>query len=524
MATTNILEEYLVRLGFQVDERSSKKADDRLLKIDVNAKAIAKAVVAAGVAVQAFVAVYAYQMEKLYYASKRGETSVGNLQALEFGFKQVGGQSGQITNALESMAQALRGNPGLVALIQQLGVPVTGRDKADVMMDLVKALSKMPTYIGQQYASLFGIDPATLFTLTQGIEEMEKAQALRKQMAADAGLDLDAAAAAGKVYTNTLRQITERLGILKDMVGVRLLPVFQEWAGSTDRLLADLTRILGKAKDLGDLWDRLGNWFKSGNPNGPVTLTPESRQRLDAMGVQEPKAGTWIGRLFQRYDQYRRDNDRSPKPTNPSNPNSEVRAYGDSRAYARAPQEPTRTDQEAKTRGGQGDGSAATLFARLESIYGLPAGVLDRIWKKESNRGDPRYMRSHAGAQGHFQFMPGTAKQYGLDDPNDLAKSATAAAKYMADLLRKYGGDLSKAAAAYNWGPGNVDRHGLGRAPAETRDYVKSVAGKDIKITQTNTYNVSGDSSVGKQTVDQIAAAQEQSNASLIRDLQQRVY
>lgn len=522
MAATNILEEYLIRLGFSVDERSSKKADERMLKVDLNAKAIAKAVVAAGVAVQAFVAVYAYQMEKLYYASKRTESSVGNLQALEFGFKQVGGQAGQLTGAIDSMAAALRSNPGLVGFVEQLGIPVSGRDKSDVLMDMVKGWSQMPFYIASRQASMFGIDESTLFMLIQGREEMEKASALRKQMAADSGLDLDKAAAAGKEYTNMLRQITERLGILKDMVGVKLLPVFKDWAGSTDRILADLTRIIGQAKSLGELWDRLGSWFKSGNPNGPVKLTPESRQRLDAMGVEEPKAGTWLGRLFQRYEQAKRADDRSPKLTNPNNPNSEVRAYGDSRAYAKAPPEPTRTSQEAKTRGGQGGSSAGELFARLEALYGLPEGVLDRVWKKESNRGDPRYMTSRVGAQGHFQFMPATAKQFGLDDPNDLEKSAKAAAQYLSQLLKKYGGDLSKAAAAYNWGPGNVDRHGLGRAPAETRDYVKAVAGKDIKVNQTNHYNISGD--VSKSSVEQIAAAQDQANSSLIRDLQQRVY
>lgn len=524
MAASNILEEYLIRLGFQVDERSSKKADERMLKIDLNAKAIAKAVVAAGVAVQAFVAVYSYQMEKLYYASKRNGTTVGNLQAMEFGFKQVGGQAGQFTSALESMSMALRSSPGLVAFLENLGVSVQGRDMSDVFMDLVETLNKMPPHLGQQIGGMFGIDPSTLLTLTQGLEEMKKAQALRKQMAADSGMDLDAAAASGKEYMQMLRQITERLGILKDMIGIKLLPVFKDWAASTDRILADITRILGKAKSLGELWDRLGSWFKSGNPNGAVTLTPDARQRLDSMGVQEPKAGTWLGRLFQRYEQAKRADDRSPKPTNPNNPNSEVRAYGDSRAYTRAPQEPTRINQEAKTGGGQGEGGAAALFARLEAIYGLPAGVLDRIWKKESNRGDPRFMKSHAGAQGHFQFMPATAKQYGLDDPNDLAKSAKAAAQFMSDLLKKYKGDLSKAAAAYNWGPGNVDRYGLGRAPAETRDYVKSVAGKEIKVTQTNTYNINGDSASGKQTVAEIMAAQEQSNSNLIRDLQQRVY
>jgi hypothetical protein len=522
MAAANILQEYLISLGFLVDERSSKKADDRMLKINIRAKEIAKGVLAAGVAVQAFVAVYAYQMEKMYYASKKTESTVGNLQALEFGFKQVGGQSGAITSAMEGMARALRASPGLTGLLEQLGVPVRGRDKADVMMDLVKSLKSMPFYVAQQYAGLFGIDPDTLHLLTQGLDKMEKAQALRKQMAADAGLDLDKAAEAGMEYANLLSEIGERFGILKDMVGVKLLPVFKDWAESTNRILADLTKILGKASSLGDLWDRLGNWFKSGNPNGAVTLNKDARQRLDQMGVEEPKAGTWVGRLFQQYEKAKRADDRAPKPVNPSNPNSEVRAYGDSRAYSRSPDNMPRTAATASNEASLGAGKPNELFDRLEAAYKLPAGLLDKIWKKESNRGDPRYMRSPVGAQGHFQFMPATAKQYGLEDPNDLAQSAKAAARFLSDLLRKYKGDLDKAAAAYNWGPGNVDRKGLGRAPAETRDYVKAITGKDITLNQNNVWNISG--SDAGQVADRVAAVQDQGNSALVRDMKQRVY
>ena len=58
------------------------------------------------------------------------------------------------------------------------------------------------------------------------------------------------------------------------------------------------------------------------------------------------------------------------------------------------------------------------LFASLEQQHGLPAGLLDAVWATESSRG--KRMLSPAGAQGHFQFMPATAKQYGLTDANDL--------------------------------------------------------------------------------------------------------
>lgn len=113
------------------------------------------------------------------------------------------------------------------------------------------------------------------------------------------------------------------------------------------------------------------------------------------------------------------------------------------------------------------------LFASLEQQHGLPTGLLDAVWATESSRG--KRMLSPAGAQGHFQFMPATAKQYGLTDANDLGQSATAAARMYADLLRQTGGDLEQALAGYNWGIGNVQRKGMQQMPAETRNYIQKV-------------------------------------------------
>ncbi|CBJ50353.1 lytic transglycosylase domain-containing protein [Ralstonia solanacearum] len=118
---------------------------------------------------------------------------------------------------------------------------------------------------------------------------------------------------------------------------------------------------------------------------------------------------------------------------------------------------------------------AADLFSGLESKYGLPSGLLDSVWNTESSRGDPKWMRSPKGAMGHFGFMPATASQYGVTDPNDLTQSATSAARMYSDLLKANGGDLNKALAAYNWGQGNLSSKGLENAPKETRDYIAKV-------------------------------------------------
>lgn len=115
-------------------------------------------------------------------------------------------------------------------------------------------------------------------------------------------------------------------------------------------------------------------------------------------------------------------------------------------------------------------------LSQLESQHNLPSGLLDKLWSAESSRG--KNLLSNKGAEGPFQFMPATGRDYGLNnraDRMDFTKSSDAAARYLADLLKMFGGDVRKAVAAYNWGPGRVNELGIEHAPAETRDYLQKI-------------------------------------------------
>ncbi|HGM5054120.1 TPA: transglycosylase SLT domain-containing protein [Serratia marcescens] len=114
-------------------------------------------------------------------------------------------------------------------------------------------------------------------------------------------------------------------------------------------------------------------------------------------------------------------------------------------------------------------------FTQLEQQFNLPSGLLRSVATTES--GGNRFAISGAGAKGLFQFMDATARDMGLrgSDVFDPEKSASAAAKYLSQLLKQTGGNLHEAIAAYNWGIGNVQKKGLGMAPEETRNYVPKV-------------------------------------------------
>ncbi|MCE6393397.1 tape measure protein [Acinetobacter pittii] len=107
---------------------------------------------------------------------------------------------------------------------------------------------------------------------------------------------------------------------------------------------------------------------------------------------------------------------------------------------------------------------------------GIPQGLIEGMIMQES-RGDTyrkgKLLTSPVGAQGLAQFMPGTAKQYGVDVTNEES-SINGMIKYVSDLLKMFKGDVEKAVMAYNAGPENV-RTGKAYGFKETRNYLSNV-------------------------------------------------
>lgn len=128
--------------------------------------------------------------------------------------------------------------------------------------------------------------------------------------------------------------------------------------------------------------------------------------------------------------------------------------------------------------------SFAGLIGLAASKYGIDPSLVHAVIRTESNY-DPN-AQSGAGAKGLMQLMDATARSLGVTDSFDPAQNIDAGTRYLSFLLRKYNGHEAVALAAYNAGPGRIDRLGISTTeelqarlqelPEETRNYIAKVA------------------------------------------------
>jgi soluble lytic murein transglycosylase-like protein len=125
--------------------------------------------------------------------------------------------------------------------------------------------------------------------------------------------------------------------------------------------------------------------------------------------------------------------------------------------------------------GGEAAGSYDGLIEAAAARNGVDPAVLHGLIQQESNF-DPA-SQSSAGAMGLTQLMPGTASSLGVANPLDPAESIEGGARYLAQMMARFGGDTADALAAYNAGPGAVEQYGGVPPYAETQSYVQKVLG-----------------------------------------------
>lgn len=295
--SADVIKDYLVALGFDIDEAGKNKFDTVLKGVTANVLKVSAAVEGAALAIVGFTTQIANGLDKVYWASQRTGSSVQGIKSLGYAASQMGGDVQAATSSLEGLASFMRSNPGAEGFLNRLGVQTRDasgkmRDTAAIFTGVGQKLNNMPYYRAKQYAQMLGIDENTLMAMRRGLGQFSSEYGLTAKRI---GFNAEAAAKQSNVFMTSMRSLTMTLGQARDKIGSRLAGGL---AGSIDNLRKQLLDNWPKIEAIimkvikGILWAgdaitrvlwRTGqavsgviDWFKK--------LSPEAKQLITLLG------------------------------------------------------------------------------------------------------------------------------------------------------------------------------------------------------------------------------------------------
>ena len=229
------LKDFLISLGFKVDEAGARKFDAVVAGITLKAIELGVKVEAAALSVVAFAAKIASGLDDLYWASQRTGATVEGIKQIGYAVSQVGGSVDGARGSLENLARFMRNNPGAEGFLNRLGVQTRDasgnmRDMATIFTGVGQRLSSMPYYRANQYAQMLGLDENTLMAMRRGIGQFSGEYTA---MAKAIGYNADVAAVSSNKFMTSLRSFGLMAGMARDKIGSSLADGL---AGSLDRL------------------------------------------------------------------------------------------------------------------------------------------------------------------------------------------------------------------------------------------------------------------------------------------------
>lgn len=221
---TETIKDFLVSLGFSVDDAGAKKFGSVLAGTTANVIKMGLAVEGAALSVVAFTAKIASGLDNLYWASQRTGATVQGIQSIGYAVSQVGGSVDAARSSLESLSRFIRNNPGAEGFLNRLGVQTRDasgnmRDMAAIFTGVGQKLSSMPYYRANQYAQMLGIDENTLMAMRRGVGQFS---AQYSEMVKAIGFNADQAALSSNRFMTSLKSLGEMAGMARDKIGSNL--------------------------------------------------------------------------------------------------------------------------------------------------------------------------------------------------------------------------------------------------------------------------------------------------------------
>ncbi|EBL1051170.1 lytic transglycosylase catalytic [Salmonella enterica] len=234
-SNADTIKDFLVSLGFDIDQSGASKFEAVLKGVTANVMKVGAAVEGAALSIVGFTTRIANGLDKIYWASQRTGASVQGIKALGYAASQTGASAESAMSSLEGLAGFMRSNPGAEGFLNRLEVQTRDasgkmRDIASIFTGVGQKLNNMPYYRAKQYAQMLGIDENTLMAMRRG---MNGFTADYQSMLQKTDFNADKAAVQSNKFMTSMRGLTSLFGIMRDKIGSNLAGGL---AGSLDSL------------------------------------------------------------------------------------------------------------------------------------------------------------------------------------------------------------------------------------------------------------------------------------------------
>jgi hypothetical protein len=478
MSETEVLKEFLARLGFVVDERSFNKFNSTLEGTTKKVFAFGAGIAGVAATTEAFAFKMAESLDKLYFASKRTGSTAGEIGSYDYAISQLGGTAEGAQGSLENLAQFMRENYADGLLTGLFGVkPEHLKDTKKAMDDIAVRLQSMNANgQGRQaflLSHMIGLDNNTAMAMMSGeftANEKEYNEVLKQS-----GVDLDAAAEKGHLFSNEMGKLGSSLTILADGIAGDLIP----YVHTLNKAILDLAGATQGAGN-GSMWDNVGDMlFQIFEPEQAHT-----KEEWKKLNHGEPLAGT----------------------TTPSG----------------APVKPTTNVQE----------SEKSIFAALKSMgwnSNQASGILANL-QAESGL-NPKAEGDNGQAYGIAQWHPDRQKEFAKWSGHDIHSSTLGEqlqfmqyeltqGMYSAagDALKRSGSANEAGVVISSMYERPKDMFGQATLRGGMAERLSQQMGNDVTINQNTTVNVSGEGNPAA-TGQSVAGIQRQVNQDLVRNV-----
>jgi hypothetical protein len=230
-----ILQEYLVKLGWNVDEPSLKKFVGAVSATGARTAELGSAAIETAAAIELMVSRVARSYETLYYVSQRTKQSVGFIQATGFAFKQIGLSADEATASIEGIAATFRTQPWLRGLFGGANTP------QQIATNLGR--SGLPYFLQVKFAEMVGLSEKTLFQMQRFAEVEASAQESFSFRQKAAGLDPDDLARKSANFGRELNKLESDLEIFGDRMAADLIGPTQQGIQLFDQAVQWINRV-----------------------------------------------------------------------------------------------------------------------------------------------------------------------------------------------------------------------------------------------------------------------------------------